>query len=115
KLIAPHLFNAISTRIARRRTVADAMVDRRWIRDIHGGLSILALSMGLCPSLAHPGSCEPDGSNGPFHLEMDNHRRIHCRLGLQDHARRPHSHPWRSSGLEIMGTPAGEVFHLACS
>ena len=59
KLIAPHLFNAISTRIARRRTVADAMVDRRWIRDIHGGLSILALSMGLCPSLAHPGSCEP--------------------------------------------------------
>jgi len=41
--MAPHLFQVIPKRIARRRTVADALPHRRWIRDIRGGLSVLVL------------------------------------------------------------------------
>ena len=41
--IAPHLFQFISPRITRKRTIAEALVQKRWIRDIQGGLSVSAL------------------------------------------------------------------------
>jgi hypothetical protein len=36
KLLAPHLFRAVGTRVKKRRKVAEALVDARWFRDIMG-------------------------------------------------------------------------------
>jgi len=41
--IAPHLIQFISPRISRKRTIAEALHQKRWIRDIQGGLSVAAL------------------------------------------------------------------------
>jgi hypothetical protein len=41
--IAPHLFAIISRRTSNTRTVEQALADRRWIRDIRGGLSVAVL------------------------------------------------------------------------
>lgn len=41
--IAPSLFNQIPVRIRKRRTVAEALLNRTWISDIRGGLGIQAI------------------------------------------------------------------------
>ena len=41
--IAPNLLQIISKRITKKRTVAEALNQRRWVRDIRGGLSVLIL------------------------------------------------------------------------
>jgi hypothetical protein len=39
-LLTPRLFNIILKRITNRRTVQEALTDRRWILDITGSLSV---------------------------------------------------------------------------
>jgi hypothetical protein len=41
--IAPSLYNSIPRRIAKRRTVKEAFLNRRWISDIKGALTIRVL------------------------------------------------------------------------
>ena len=41
--VAPNLFKAIPKRITRRRTVAQALVNRSWVADIKGALSVQVL------------------------------------------------------------------------
>ena len=41
-MMVPHLFEAISSR-AKRRTVHEAMTDRRWVSDIRGALTVNVL------------------------------------------------------------------------
>ena len=41
--VAPHLHNFVPPRITKRRTVAEALDQKRWIRDIQGGLSVAAI------------------------------------------------------------------------
>ena len=43
KDIAPHLFEVVSKKPKKKRTVQEALVERRWISDITGAPSPLAL------------------------------------------------------------------------
>ncbi|WVZ70263.1 LOW QUALITY PROTEIN: hypothetical protein U9M48_018940 [Paspalum notatum var. saurae] len=46
--IAPILFNFVWARAKRSRTVAEALPQRRWVRDIDGGLSVAAIINYMC-------------------------------------------------------------------
>jgi hypothetical protein len=37
--LAPLVFDCVPPRIRKKRTVAEALEDNRWVSDIHGGLS----------------------------------------------------------------------------
>jgi len=43
RMVAPYLHRFIPSRITKRRTVAEALIQKQWIRDIQGGFSVPAI------------------------------------------------------------------------
>jgi hypothetical protein len=41
--LAPHVYNRVPTRIANSRTVADALLNNKWVHDIRGHVSWLLI------------------------------------------------------------------------
>ena len=111
KRLAPHLFNTISSRVAQKRTVAEALVQRRWIRDIQGRLTILVLRdyvlLWQTPMDVHL-STDMDRFSWRWTATEDYTATSAYKIMHISKTR-------RSPGLEELGTPAGEVLHLACS
>ena len=46
-IIVPHLLAAVSVRAKRNKTVAQALINRAWIRDITGGMTIPVIASYL--------------------------------------------------------------------
>ena len=98
-------------RVAQKRTVAEALVQRRWIRDIQGRLTILVLRdyvlLWQTPMDVHL-STDMDRFSWRWTATEDYTATSAYKIMHISKTR-------RSPGLEELGTPAGEVLHLACS
>jgi hypothetical protein len=110
--VAPNLFRTVSKRTAKRRTVAQALQNRRWVRDINGALTVQVWVEYLQVWDLVEGTVLQHAVPDQFKWKLTPARLIQQQVRLFCLLHRNNQVQSLEKNLEELGPPALQILHL---